>query len=161
MKQSGYIGPMKRIKRVSCIGLLLLFWFGLTGCATMQQIVQKPSVTVTAVRFASISLSEGRLEADLQFYNPNAFALPVRELVYHLKLNGRHLLDGQLAFDKRLAAQASLTIPVTMQFRYRDALDSLNSILQQQQISFEISGQADLQFINVPFSKTGHIRFKY
>jgi LEA14-like dessication related protein len=135
-------------------GLLILLSL-LGACSALQGLVEKPTVQVQQVQYRNISLEEGRLDSKMRLYNPNSFKIPLREVRYTLHLNDRSILTSKLAFDKTIPANGSVDIQVPIQFRYRDVLNGLASILQQRRIRFQISGDIDFGVIVIPFSKTG------
>jgi LEA14-like dessication related protein len=66
----------------------------LTACNTFPVRTEPPRVTLVGLSLASVELLEQRYQVRLRLKNPNAFALPVRGVDFHLDLNGRNFADG-------------------------------------------------------------------
>jgi LEA14-like dessication related protein len=132
----------------------------IASCSVLQKAIEKPKVHVEEVSFHPVSLKEGRLDSRMQISNPNGFALPVRNLTYHLKLNDRELVNSELAFDKNIPAKGALEIHVPIHFQYGELLNGISSILQHRNIRFQLAGELDLGLVKIPFSKTGEFVLK-
>lgn len=135
--------------------MLLLAAMLAVSCSVLERAVEKPTVSVDSVRFQSVSLNEGRLDSQLQVYNPNAFALPTRKVTYHLKLNGRNIISSELALDKNIPARGTVALLVPIRFHYSEVLQGIASIFQQGKIQYQLSGDVDVGFMNIPFSRSG------
>ena len=125
------------------------------SCSVLERAVEKPTVSVNAVRFQSVSLNEGRLDSQLQVYNPNAFALPTRKVTYHLKLNGRDIISSELVLDKNLPAKGTVALSVPIRFHYSEVLQGITSIFQLGRIQYQLLGDVDVGFMTIPFSRSG------
>ncbi|MEJ2361052.1 MAG: LEA type 2 family protein [Gammaproteobacteria bacterium] len=150
-----------KMRILSCLSrlcLLALLAVMPVSCAMLQQVVKKPTVQVQKVAFHSLNMREGQLDSHLQISNPNAFALPVRELTYQLKLNGHALVEGKLKFDKQIPARGMLYLALPLRFQYQQVINGLDSILQQHQINFQLTGEVNLDLVHIPFSKSGQFK---
>ncbi len=142
--------------------IFLILVSGITAsCSVLQQAIEKPTVHVQEVKYQPISLKEGRLDSRMQISNPNSFPLPVRNLTYHLKLNGRLFADSSLKFDKNIPAKGMIELHVPIHFQYGELLQGITSIILQRDIKFQLAGDLDLGLVTVPFSKTGEFALKY
>lgn len=140
----------------------LIFVAGImASCSVLQQAIEKPTVHVKEVRYQPVSLKEGRLDSRMQIRNPNGFALPLRNLTYHLKLNGRVFANSKLKFDKDIPAKGMIELKVPISFQYGELLQGISSIIQHRDIQFQLAGKLDLGLIEIPFSKTGEFALKY
>lgn len=152
---------IQRLKLVIYLGLLAVIILAPTGCAVLKQVVKKPTMKVQSVRFHSQGLREGRLDSRLHVYNPNGFALPVRNLSYRLSINGHQLAQGELSFNKTIPARGSLELSLPVRFQYQQVLSGLKSILQQRQSNYQLAGELDLDLIHIPFSKSGQLTLRF
>jgi LEA14-like dessication related protein len=134
---------------------LLLATAALSACAVVQQIVEKPSVHVLDAKYESISLEEGRLDANLQLGNPNGFGLPLKKMHYTLRLNDKQLASSTVSFDRSIPAHGSTRIHVPIRFQYRALLNGLGSLLQSRNVHYQLTGQLDFGLVTVAFSKSG------
>ena len=77
------------ILSVMVMGLLLL-----SACSSLPFKTESPRVTLIGLSLVSMDLLEQRYQVRLRLKNPNAFALPVRGIDFHLELNGKTFADG-------------------------------------------------------------------
>lgn len=149
------------IKTIFKISSLILVAAIMASCSVLEKAIEKPTVHVQEVKYHPISLREGRLDSRMQIRNPNSFALPLRNLTYHLKLNGRVFANSKLAFDKDLPAKGMIELKVPIHFQYGELLQGLSSIIQHRDIQFQLEGKLNLGLVEIPFSKTGNFALKY
>jgi len=132
----------------------------MASCSVLQQAIEKPTVHVQEVKYHPVSLKEGRLDSRMQIRNPNSFPLPLRNLAYHLKLNGRVFADSRLKFDKNIPAKGMIELHVPIHFQYGELLQGISNIILQHDIKFQLAGDLDLGLVSVPFSKTGEFALR-
>lgn len=132
-----------------------------TACSVLDQYVQKPTVQFEDVQYRSVSLQQGMLDSRIQISNPNAFTIPVRSILYSLKLNERELVNSSLAFDKSIPANGSIKLQVPIHFKYAEVLNGISSIIQNRNIKFQLAGEVDFGVIQIPFSRTGDFALHY
>ena len=133
----------------------------MAACSVLQNAIEKPTVHVEEVKYQPVSLKEGRLDSRMQISNPNSFALPLRNLTYNLKLNGRVFVNSKLAFDKDIPAKGMIELHVPIQFQYGELLHGISSVIMHRDIRFQLAGKLDLGLVTVPFSKTGEFALKH
>lgn len=66
----------------------------LTACSYLPTRTNSPRVTLIGLSLVSMDLLEQRYQVRLRMKNPNAFALQVRGMDFHLELNGKTFADG-------------------------------------------------------------------
>jgi len=127
----------------------------LGGCATMQNQIKQPEVSLSDAHINSISLADVQLAFDLDVKNPNPMGVSMKGLSYKLQLQDKKLFDG--ALSERLHIGANDTSRVTLPFtlRYEDIYGSLLALRDNKELRYEISGMADFGLIRLPYSKSG------
>ena len=88
------------------------------GCASLQDIVAKPSVEVADVRLTNLSLSAATLLVDLNIDNPNPVGIDVRTVDYNLKINNKNLLQGTANQGIKLPGSGSEQVELPLQVNY-------------------------------------------
>lgn len=74
--------------------LLLILLSGLAACSALQGHLQAPDVALVGLR---IGQSEGMYQTvliDLMITNPNATSLKLNAINYHIRIEGRDLING-------------------------------------------------------------------
>ena len=151
---------MENIQRILKFTIIVLIANLMVACNVVQQAIEKPTVHVREVKYQSVSLREGRLDSRMQIRNPNSFSLPLRNLTYSLKLNGRVFANSKLTFDKDIPAKGMIELHVPIHFQYGELLHGIASIIRQHDIRFQLAGKLDLGLIEIPFSKSGAFALK-
>ena len=135
--------------------ILLMLFATSVACSTLGDFVQKPTMQFQDVKYRSVSVKEGVLDSRVQINNPNAFSLPVRNIVYSLKINERELANSSMTFDKSIPANGSIQLQFPVHFLYGELLNSISSLLQNRTVNFQLGGEVDFGVIKIPFSKSG------
>ena len=139
---------------------LLLFaaFLGITilaGCATLEQMIQKPSATFSGMQIAEADLFKSRVVFSFDIHNPNPINLRAGRITYDLYLNGRDFVKGQL--DQGLALPASgtskLQIPLTM--AYLDFFDSMAQLWSARRADYTLTGGITVGPLVIPFRAQG------
>ncbi len=133
--------------------------FGLlvNGCASLQGIVQKPTVQVAAVKLGSLSLSAATLHVDLKVDNPNPVGVKVRNIVYDLKINNKNLLKGTQDQGVHLPSTGSGIVELPLQVNYFDLYDSVLELFAHQTVAYDLSGSVGIGPFDIPFHTDGEL----
>jgi len=138
----------------------------LSACATLENAVQAPVVTLQKVDLADLDFSGQTFVLSFDVNNPNAFSLPVNHVSYGLKLDKQNFASGQ--------AVAAFTIPANGdgEFAINVELDLLRTAPQllytvrdavSRDLPYELKGELgiDLPLVaSLPFEKSGEIRMQ-
>lgn len=127
----------------------------ISSCATLEKQVKKPEVSISDVHVVGMSLSDAQLAFDLDVKNPNPFGLSMQGLSYRLALQDKPLFNGALTDKLQIGANGMSRITLPFTLRYEDVLGTLNALRGNSELRYQLSGQADLGLIKLPYSKTG------
>lgn len=143
------------LRCLSAIMGLVLFLATWTGCATLEQIIQKPTATFKGFQLTDPSLMQGTAVFDFDVTNPNPIGISAHRIHYDLQLNGQNFVSGQL--NKGLSLPASGTgrmrIPVTIQ--YLDFFKSVDQLLQNKSTDYLLKGGFSVGPFTIPFQAKG------
>lgn len=135
----------------------------LSACAGTGTLIDSPSVNLTSVELADVSLSRQTFHLGFDVDNPNPFPLPIQAVEYRVILDEEKFAGG--------ATEGSFTVPARGHddFTISVDLDMLNSAAQlssllrggmREAVSYELQGSltVDIPFTKpLPFSSTGVI----
>jgi len=127
----------------------------ITGCASMQAIVQKPTVQVVAVRLDNLSLSDATLIVDLNIENPNPMGVKVRNVVYDLKINNKNLLQGTQDQGVHLPCAGAEIVELPLQVNYFDLYDSVLELFAHESVAYDLSGSVGIGPFDIPYHTEG------
>jgi LEA14-like dessication related protein len=156
MMNDAFNGHFQRASlRKTGLPLFLLLLLALSGCATLDQMVKKPTATFSGVKLTHADLLEGTAIFNFDVHNPNPIGISAGRITYDLKLNGKHFTKGEL--DRGVSLPAGTTspmaIPVTL--RYLDFFDSLSQLWRTQQAAYALSGGFTVGPFSIPFEAQG------
>jgi LEA14-like dessication related protein len=148
---------MKRYLFLPLAALLLL-----AGCSGFGKLVERPSVDLVSVDVVGLTLTTAELAFEFQVRNPNERALVLDEIQYHLRVDGKPLVDER--YGERLEipglGRSRVRLPVTA--RYQDLARVLGELFQDRPTPYEL--QADFRFdvpvlggVNVPLRERGEL----
>lgn len=135
----------------------------LSACAGTGTLIDSPSVNLTSVELAEVSLGRQTFNLGFDVDNPNPFPLPIQAVEYRVILDKKKFAGG--------ATEGSFTVPARGRddFTISVDLDMLNSAAQlsslllggtREAVSYELQGSltVDIPFTKpLPFSSTGVI----
>lgn len=133
----------------------MLFWGLLSSCATLNQLVQKPTIAFDGLDLENASLLESTLNFNFKIDNPNPIGLRTGRLDYDLKINGSPFTKGRLDRGVNLPAGGTgmLSVPITV--AYLDFLDSVVSLVQNRSAAYDLSGTINVGPLAIPFQTKG------
>ena len=137
-------------------GLILLL-SALVGCATLQQQLKTPEVTVQRVDIGRVSLTDMDLDVKLGINNPNLFGISLAGLNYRLEVNQRALLQGRSDQRVQVAAADSSQVSLPLSLNYADMADGIGALLSQDTIAYQLTGDLNFGLFSVPYSYRGEI----
>ncbi len=91
--------------------LLLAIAVILSACGALSPIAEKPTVTVRSVALSSAGFSGMNGTVAMDIYNPNGFALPLRQVDWTLSVGSAQAVRGSFELTETIPAKASA--PVT------------------------------------------------
>ena len=147
----------RRIK-LGAVLFLIAAWSGamaLNGCATLDNLIQKPTATFAGMHLTDAGLLDSTAVFSFNVDNPNPISIHANRIVYDLKLNGRHFIAGELNQGLSLAAKgtSSLNIPVTM--KYLEFFQSAAQLWQTKGADYALTGGFDVGPFTIPFRAHG------
>ena len=69
----------------------------LAACASLENIVSAPKVSLRNVEVASLDFGEQKFLLSFDVYNPNPFPLPIKTVSYAVRLDGQRFASGEAA----------------------------------------------------------------
>ena len=127
----------------------------LTGCASLNQFVQKPAATFHSVDITKADLVQSTAVFNFDVYNPNAFGIRARRITYDLKLNGMNFVKGQLDQGIELPAGATNQLQVPITLPYLDFYKSMAQLWRTKSADYALTGGFDVGPFTIPFQAHG------
>lgn len=136
--------------------VLVLAMTSLAACATVEDLVVAPAVSLRNVHVQDIDLSGQTFVLSFDVTNPNAFALPINTINYGVELDGHRFASGE--------AQSAFTVPARGDGEFAISVD-LNLLRTAPELLFivrdgvrgDIPYRIEGQFgVDLPFAKPIH-----
>ena len=138
----------------------------LQSCATIQEGLQPPAISLANVALADVSLTRQRFVLDFDVSNPNPVPLPISAINYAVRLAGQSFAEG--------ATAESFTVPASGDGEFQLAIDTnliesartLSEIVLrggQREIDYDLSGdvKVDIPFTRpLPFRQSGKVQLQ-
>ena len=149
---------MSRLARLAPFALLPLA-LGATSCALLEQVFQKPTVTLRSVDLTAIDFTGIGANFVMNVSNPNAIGLNLARLGYQLNIEGKQLAAGQgnQAVSVPAMGQGTITLPVSIKFA--EFVASVEALFKKDNVAYSIAmapGFATpIGVIDIPLSHSG------
>jgi LEA14-like dessication related protein len=128
----------------------------LGSCATLDQIIQKPTATFSHMTVTNADLMKANAIFSFDVVNPNPINIQAGRITYDLKLNGRNFIAGELDQGVTLAggSTSQLKIPITM--KYLDFFESLTQLWKTKGADYALSGGFSVGPFRIPYQAHGN-----
>lgn len=133
-------------------GIAVLAACALLGACSLA--FQPPEVRIAEVRLASLGLTQGTAELELEVVNRNRRSLDVQGVRYHLQVRddleepqeGRWVTLGEGFHSEAVALQGGDTTFVTVDvpFRYRAVGAAIRSLLRRGEVDYRLDGEVEV-----------------
>jgi len=130
----------------------LLLW-GLAGCAQLKPEMITPRVTVADFQLLELGLFSGTAELGLVVDNPNPMGFRADGFSYRVLLGGTEIVDTRSEQILDIAASGETLVHIPIQFSYTGLLTGLQTMIDRQELSYEISGKVFTRWMDFPFQK--------
>lgn len=132
---------------------------GLIGCSSGPRPLQKPTLTVTGLRFTGLTLETVNFVVDLNLNNPNSFGLPGAEIDFAVAIEGDPFVDGKMPIQGNIGSGRT-HIQCPLQVHFLQVVDKIARVKGKDQFAFAIQGgvTADvgaLGRLRFPFQQSG------
>lgn len=148
---------MKKTNLLFILVIATILAVSISGCAALKQYVKQPQVTYQSISVRDMSLFDSTVVFHLNISNPYPVSIKISELSYRLKVNNKDLISGVL--DKGISLSANgtepLEIPVTI--KYMDFFNSLSDFISQDEVAWDLSGDARILGIAIPYHAKGNL----
>ena len=136
---------------------LILLALIITGCATLQQFVQKPTISFDSIDFKNISLFEQTLLFNFKFANPNPIGGNVRSVAYSLKSKDRQVFKGVVDKGIYLGAGATETVQLPVTIKFLELFSTIKEFINADKFPYELKGTFGIGPFEIPYNKSGVI----
>jgi len=143
---------MNRLNRWNS-GVLLLTVVMLSSCASFDNVVSAPIVSLRNVHVENIGFDGQTFILSFDVRNPNPFPLPVKSINYGVKLDGHRFASGEAASSFTVAAGGDGEFAISVAVNLLQTAPELLFIVRdatRRDIPYSLEGRLG---IDIPFSK--------
>ena len=127
----------------------------LNGCATLEQIIQKPTVTFSSMHLTNADLVQSTAVFNFNIKNPNPINIRASRITYDLKLNGRNFVKGQLAQGLTLTAGSTSALQIPITLAYLDFFESISQLWRTKSTDYNLTGGFTVGPFVIPYQAHG------
>ncbi len=144
---------------------ILIAWLT-ASCASMEQLVSKPRVSLRQVQVTEIALNKQTFILDFDVTNPNPFPLPIKTVSYGVELDGHRFASGATQSPFTVAAGGDGAFAISISLNLLQTAPKLLFIVRdgvRRDVPYKLEGQfeVDMPFVKpLSFTSTGTIRFQ-
>jgi LEA14-like dessication related protein len=137
--------------------LLLVCTVALSGCATLKELIQKPTVAFESVTFQDMSLFDGTLVFSFKVTNPNPIGINLDKIGYDLKIGDKDLVKGTIDKGLSLKARGTETVELPISINYLDFFKSITDFINSDKIKYDLSGFFQIAMLSIPYQAKGSL----
>lgn len=137
-----------------------------SACASLEQFVSAPEVSLSNVEVQSLDLSAQTFLLSFDVANPNPFPLPIRTISYAVELDGRRFASGEAtsAFTVPAGSDGAFSISVNLNL-LQTAPDLLFIVREavRREVPYALEGSfgVDIPYARpLTFANAGHIQLR-
>ncbi len=143
---------MDKLKRWKGGGILLVSVL-LSACASLENSVSAPRVSLRNVHVENIGLNGQTFILAFDVTNPNPFPLPIKSISYGVKLDGRRFASGEAASAFTVAAGGDGEFVISVELNLLQTAPELLFIVRDatlRDIPYSLEGRLG---IDIPYTK--------
>jgi LEA14-like dessication related protein len=131
------------------------------GCASLSQLIQKPTVRLDKMNLKNFSFQDVTLDFDFAVTNPNPFGVSVAGFDYNFAIQEQNFLTSEQAQQVQILANqtSKVTIPITVKFK--ELYQMFQTMQDQDEVNYGLNGHVHVKgpwdVIKIPFSTKGKI----
>lgn len=129
----------------------------LGGCATLQEIIQKPTLEFQELTIKDTSLFQSTLVFVYTVSNSNPIGLSLDQIDYQIKIGEKDLAKGHLDKTISIPGNGKTNVEIPVDVQYMDFFNSIAEFFQKDEITYDLSGSMGKFGVQVPFHKKGTI----
>jgi LEA14-like dessication related protein len=132
----------------------------LSHCASVQQLVQPPSVKLESMGLRDLSFQDLTLEFVLLVNNPNRFSIPIKELDYAIWIENETLFEGTQNPSKNMSAQNVTRLPLPLRVEFDRIKSIYGTYNERDSVNYRVAGHlipGGLFNFKVPFETRGSL----
>lgn len=125
----------------------------LSGCATTENLVGTPKVTLNSVELESVNLRKQTFLLGFEVVNPNPFPLPVESIRYSVSLDSERFAGGETQASFTIPANGSNAFVVSVELDILNRANQITSLLQggvPDNVSYQVDGSLT---VDIPFTR--------
>lgn len=152
-------------KGFSAVPVLASFWM-LTGCASMDNLVSAPEVSLKNVEVTDLDFSGQTFVLAFDVSNPNPFPLPVRSISYGVDLDGYRFASGSTPAEIMVPASGDADFAISVELNLMRTAPQLLFIVRdslKRDIPYQLNGEFTLDIPmgeSVTFETEGAVRMR-
>lgn len=129
----------------------------LASCATMQEAIKEPEISVDDMQVRAVSLSDMQLDFILGVKNPNPLGISLRGMSYRLDVEGKSMMRGDSRERLKIGANSSSSVTLPVSLNYKDLSGGFADLLNRDKVRYELRGKLDFGLFRLPYKKQGSI----
>ena len=129
------IRVMRKLQYIIIPAILLAFLF---GCASLDDLIRKPEVSVVSVVPTAADFEHIDLEMTLLVKNPNPVGIRLSGYDYDLTVEGASFVQGSMNEPVELEAEGSSTFKVPLTLNYKELFSSVKTLIDETESAYRI-----------------------
>jgi LEA14-like dessication related protein len=142
-------------KSVLLFSIVITVLLGIFSCTTPQSLVYKD---VKNFRIGKLSLAQPEVGMDIQFYNPNAYGLTLKDANIDVYLNNTYIGKAALSNQFSVPGLDTFNMPVALTADLKSIFPNALNIIFNKEVNVRLQGNVKAGkgvFLNIPINYEG------
>lgn len=126
----------------------------LSGCAALPEgLIKAPDVNLRDVQVMGLGFNSQSFLLSFDIANANSFSLPIRNVEYDVRLDGRRFASGETSSEFTIPANGRSSFAISVELDLLQTTPQLLSIVRngaRRDIAYELNGRLDVDIALVP-----------
>ena len=132
------------------------------GCATLSEIVERPTARVVSGEITSLSFDRAELTFDVEVENPNPVGVRLAGIDYELFFEESSFLRGATDEEIEIAANGSSTVRIPVGVGYTELIESVRSLSDRRETAYRLAAGVSVDVpalgrVRLPVERSGTI----
>lgn len=138
------------------LGLALFF-----GCASLSQLVQKPTVRLDKMSLQDFSFQDITLNFDFAVSNPNPFGVQVAGFDYNFAIQEQNFLSSEQQKQVQILANQTSNVSIPITVKFKELYQMFQQMKNRDEVNYGLNGHVHVKgpwdIVKIPFTTKGKI----
>lgn len=131
-----------------------------SGCSTIQALIQPPKAEIKSVSITNVSLQGIDLDVNVSVFNPNSTELTVDKIKYNLSIGDSSLFAGDFAQPMKLKPNDTSQVTIPIHLNYQTSRAAIENYIFKSAKTYTFKADLTSGIFTIPIEDKGQLEIK-